>query len=50
MDPYFTELYNQEALYLHELMNEFADAHEKIGRRLGMHASTIGDPYVKRLL
>jgi type VI secretion system protein ImpG len=50
MDAHLTELYNQEALYLHELMREFTDTHMKIGRRLGMHASHVGDPYVNRLL
>jgi type VI secretion system protein ImpG len=50
MDAHLTELYNQEALYLRELMREFSHTHAKIGRRLGMHASDVVDPYVNRLL
>ncbi len=50
MKPHLTELYNRESLYLHEAMNEFARTHEKIGRRLGMQGSAIGDPFVKRLM
>jgi type VI secretion system protein ImpG len=50
MDSLLTEFYNQEALYLHELMDEFSSAHAKIGRRLGMQASAINDPYVQRLI
>ncbi|SIT46305.1 Type VI secretion protein, VC_A0110 family [Paraburkholderia piptadeniae] len=50
MDPQLLDYYNRELLYMHELAMEFAEAHPKIARRLGMHAGEIGDPYVERLL
>ncbi|TDY24083.1 type VI secretion system ImpH/TssG family protein/type VI secretion system VasI/ImpG family protein [Paraburkholderia sp. BL6665CI2N2] len=42
--------YNEELLYLRELAAEFAQAHVKIARRLGMQAGEIGDMYVERLV
>ncbi|WOD17285.1 type VI secretion system baseplate subunit TssF [Paraburkholderia kirstenboschensis] len=42
--------YNEELLYLRELAAEFARAHPKIARRLGMQAGEIGDIYVERLI
>ncbi|WP_087043927.1 type VI secretion system baseplate subunit TssF [Caballeronia ptereochthonis] len=50
MDPHLLNAYNQEVLYLRELMAEFAIGHPKISRRLGMHAGEVGDPYVERLI
>jgi type VI secretion system protein ImpG len=44
------EYYTSELLYVRELAGEFAHAHPKIARRLGMHAGEIGDPYVERLI
>ncbi|WMY10063.1 type VI secretion system baseplate subunit TssF [Paraburkholderia phenoliruptrix] len=42
--------YNEELSYLRELAAEFAQAHPKIARRLGMQAGEIGDAYVERLI
>ncbi|MFB9122820.1 type VI secretion system baseplate subunit TssF [Paraburkholderia dipogonis] len=50
MDPRLLDYYSRELLYIRELAMEFAAAHPKIARRLGMHAGEIGDPYVERLL
>jgi len=49
MDPRLLAAYNQELRYFNELMGEFAHAHPKVARRLGMQAGEIGDPYVARL-
>ena len=50
MEPRFLEYYIRELLYMRELAQEFAQAHPKVARRLGMQAGEIGDPYVERLL
>lgn len=50
MDPHLLAAYNRELLYLQELAGEFADAHPKIAKRLGMHAGEISDPFVQRLI
>jgi len=50
MDPRLLEYYTSELLYLRELAGEFAQAHPKIARRLGMQAGEIGDTYVERLV
>jgi type VI secretion system protein ImpG len=50
MDPRLLQYYTGELLYLRELAGEFAQAHPKIARRLGMQAGEIGDPYVERLI
>jgi type VI secretion system protein ImpG len=50
MDPRLLDYYNQELIYMRELAGEFAHAHPKIARRLGMHASDVADPYVERLI
>lgn len=48
MDPRLLQYYTDERLYMCELANEFAEAHPKIARRLGMHTGGIGDPYIER--
>ncbi|WP_321872824.1 type VI secretion system baseplate subunit TssF [Burkholderia ubonensis] len=50
MDPRLLDYYNQELIYMRELAGEFAHAHPKIARRLGMHAGEVADPYVERLI
>ncbi|RQN39301.1 type VI secretion system baseplate subunit TssF [Paraburkholderia tropica] len=50
MDPRLLEYYNKELIYMRELANEFAQAHPKIARRLGMQAGEMTDPYVERLI
>ncbi|MCA8295654.1 type VI secretion system baseplate subunit TssF [Burkholderia sp. AU30198] len=50
MNPHLLDAYNRELLYFKELMEEFAQAHPKIARRLGMHAGEIADPFVERLV
>jgi hypothetical protein len=50
VDPRLLEYYTSELLYMRELAGEFAQAHPKIARRLGMQAGEIGDPYVERLI
>ncbi len=50
MDPRLLDYYNQELIYMRELAAEFAQAHPKIARRLGMHAGEVADPYVERLV
>ncbi|WP_454873652.1 type VI secretion system baseplate subunit TssF [Paraburkholderia xenovorans] len=50
MDPRLLEYYTSELVYMRELAGEFAQAHPKIARRLGMQAGEIGDPYVERLI
>ena len=50
MNPRLLDAYNRELLYFKELMEEFAQAHPKIARRLGMHAGEIADPVVERLV
>ena len=36
MDPQLLNYYNQELIYMRELATEFAQAHPKIARRLGI--------------
>jgi type VI secretion system protein ImpG len=55
MDPRLLDYYNQELVYMRELAAEFAQAHPKVARRLGMQAGAsvtgeIADPYVERLI
>lgn len=50
MDPRLLDYYNQELIYMRELAGEFALAHPKIARRLGMQAGEVADPYVERLI
>ena len=50
MDPRLLEYYNQELIYLRESAGEFARAHPKIARRLGLQADEMTDPYVERLI
>jgi len=50
MDPRLLGYYNDELLYMRELAGEFAQAHPKIARRLGMQAGEVADPYVERLI
>ncbi|MGF6774734.1 type VI secretion system protein ImpG [Paraburkholderia sp. GAS199] len=50
MNPELLDYYNRELFYIRELALEFSVAHPKIGRRLGMRAGEIGDPYVNSLL
>ncbi|TCW85064.1 type VI secretion system baseplate subunit TssF [Burkholderia sp. SRS-46] len=50
MDPRLLDYYNQELIYMRELASEFAHAHPKIARRLGMQAGEVADPYVERLI
>ncbi|ABE28570.1 hypothetical protein DR64_2106 [Paraburkholderia xenovorans LB400] len=50
MDPRLLEYYNQELIYLRESAGEFAQAHPKIARRLGLQAGEMTDPYVERLI
>ncbi|MBN3752376.1 type VI secretion system baseplate subunit TssF [Paraburkholderia sp. Tr-20389] len=50
MDPRLLEYYNQELIYLRESAGEFAHAHPKIARRLGLQAGEMNDPYVERLI
>ncbi|KWN84569.1 type VI secretion protein [Burkholderia ubonensis] len=50
MDPRLLDYYNQELIYMRELATEFAHAHPKIARRLGMQAGEVADPYVERLI
>ena len=50
MDPRLLDYYNQELIYMRELAAEFAQAHPKIARRLGMQTGEVADPYVERLI
>ncbi|WP_133648430.1 type VI secretion system baseplate subunit TssF [Paraburkholderia flava] len=50
MDPRLLDYYNQELIYMRELAGEFAHAHPKIARRLGMQTGEVADPYVERLI
>ncbi|MPV66604.1 type VI secretion system baseplate subunit TssF [Burkholderia sp. BE17] len=50
MHPRLLDYYNQELIYMRELATEFAHAHPKIARRLGMQAGEVADPYVERLI
>ncbi len=50
MDPHLLDYYNKELIYMREMAGEFAAAHPKIARRLGMHGIEVNDPYVERLI
>ncbi|WP_295523028.1 type VI secretion system baseplate subunit TssF [uncultured Pseudacidovorax sp.] len=50
MDPHLLDYYNQELVYMREMAGEFAAAHPKIARRLGMQGIEVADPYVERLI
>jgi len=50
MDPLLLDYYNRELVYMRDAAGEFAAAHPKIARRLGMQAGDIQDPYVERLI
>jgi len=50
LDPKFGEKFSAELFYMREMMQEFAQDHPKIARRLGIQAGEIGDPYVERLI
>ena len=50
MDPNLLDSYNSELVYMREAAQEFALAHPKIARRLGMHGTEIADPHVERLI
>lgn len=50
MDPLLLEYYNKELTYLRELSGEFAAAHPKVARRLGMQGMEVADPFVERLI
>jgi len=50
MDPQLLDYYNKELIYMREASAEFAAAHPKIARRLGMHGVEVDDPYVERLI
>jgi type VI secretion system protein ImpG len=50
MEPDFLKYYTRELLYMREMMQEFAQDHPKVARRLGIQAGEIGDPYVERLI
>lgn len=51
MDPRLLDYYNKELVFMRELAGEFATAHPKIARRLGMQgAEASADPYVERLV
>src|ERR1700712_4208595 len=50
MDPQLLNYYNKELVYMREAAGEFASAHPKIARRLGMQGIEIADPYVERLI
>ncbi|MES2530192.1 MAG: type VI secretion system baseplate subunit TssF, partial [Pseudomonadota bacterium] len=50
MDPQLLDYYNRELVYMREMAGEFAAAHPKIARRLGMHGIEVKDPHVERLI
>lgn len=50
MHPRLLDDYTRELRYMRALASEFADAHPKIARRLGMQSGEIADPYVQRLI
>lgn len=50
MHPRLLDTYNAELVYMRELASEFAAAHPKVARRLGMHDTEIADPHVERLI
>ena len=46
----FLERYNEELRFLRESGMQFAERHPQIARHLGMHADSIQDPFIERLL
>ncbi|EHK63214.1 type VI secretion system baseplate subunit TssF [Achromobacter arsenitoxydans] len=50
MDPKLLDYYNNELTYLRGMSDEFAQAHPKVARRLGMQSGEIADPYVERMI
>jgi type VI secretion system protein ImpG len=50
MHPQLLAYYNEEISYMREAGAEFAAAHPKIAKRLGMHGIEVADPYVERLI
>lgn len=50
MDPKLLDYYNNELTYLRGLSGEFAQAHPKVARRLGMQSGEVADPYVERMI
>lgn len=50
MDPLLLAYYNKELTYMREMAGEFAAAHPKIARRLGMQGMEVADPFVERLI
>lgn len=50
MDPLLLEYYNAELSYMREMAGEFAAAHPKVARRLGMQDMEVADPFVERLI
>jgi len=50
MDPKLLDYYNNELTYLRALSGEFAQAHPKVARRLGMQSGEVADPYVERMI
>lgn len=50
MDPSLLEYYNSELAYMRKMAGEFAAAHPKVARRLGMQGMDVADPFVERLI
>lgn len=50
MNPHLLDYYNKELAYMREMAGEFALAHPKIARRLGMQGMEVADPFVERLI
>lgn len=50
MDPSLLEYYNAELAYMRKMAAEFATAHPKVARRLGMQGMDVADPFVERLI
>ncbi|KOC88569.1 type VI secretion system baseplate subunit TssF [Winslowiella iniecta] len=46
----FLDRYNEELRFLRESGMQFAERHPQIARHLGMHADSIQDPFIERLL
>ena len=50
MEPKLLDYYTQELVYMRKLSEEFARAHPKVAKRLGMETGEIRDPYVERMI
>lgn len=50
MDPSLLDYYNSELAYMRKMAGEFAAAHPKVARRLGMQGMDVADPFVERLI